>query len=146
MKTPFVVLGCLLAGSLYAAGAHTLTIDGARVDKTVATITFDGDKAILSFGDNSSSTHDLGSVVLDFNSTSGISDISVGQLSVTVGESITVSGVSEGTPIIIYNIRGEQLKAIAAPGSASCVITLDGMPGGVYILSAGSEIVKFVKR
>lgn len=146
MKTPSLVLGCLLAGCLCAAGAHTLTIDGARVDKTVATITFDGDKAILTFGDNSTSTHDLGSLVLDFNSTSGISDIRVGQLSVTVGESITVSGLSEGTPVIIYNVRGEQLKAFTASGSAECVIALDGVPGGVYILSAGSEIVKFVKR
>lgn len=145
MKIPFLVTGCLLVGCLYAAGAHTLTIDGARVDKTVATITFDGDKAILTFGDNSSSTHDMGSLVLDFTSASGVSDIRVGRLSVTVGESISVSGITGDTLISIYNLRGVRLKTIATTGP-ECVISLDNLPGGVYILSAGSDIVKFVKR
>ena len=145
MKTSFLMLGCLLAGSLCASAAHTLTIDGARVDKTVATITFDGDKALLTFGDNSTATHDLGSIVLDFTSTSGISDISVGTLSVTVGSSITVSGIPEGTSLSLYNIRGEELRSLQAPGS-ECEMSLDGLPSGVYLLRAGGEIVKFVKR
>ena len=145
MKTPFFVLGCLLAGCLYAAGAHTLTIDGARVDKTVATITFDGDKALLTFGDNSSEAHDLEAVKLDFSSTSSLSDLRVGTLSVTVGSSITVSGVAEGTSMLIYDMHGLQVKALTAD-APECVVSLEGLAPGAYIFRAGNEIVKFVKR
>ncbi|MDE6377962.1 MAG: T9SS type A sorting domain-containing protein, partial [Duncaniella sp.] len=127
------------------AGAHTLTIDGAAVNKTVATITFDGDKAILTFGDASSSTHDLESVKLDFRSTSSLTDLSVGTLSVTVGSSIVVSGVAEGTLMQVYDMRGVLLKAQSADAS-ECTVSLEGLDAGVYIFRAGNEVVKFVKR
>ncbi len=127
------------------AGAHTLTIDGVTVDKTVATITFDGDKAILTFGDNSSESHDLESVKLDFSSTTALTDLSVGSLSVSVGESILVSGVAEGTPMQVYNLRGVLVKSQTADGS-ECSVSLEGLESGVYIFRAGNEIVKFVKR
>lgn len=127
------------------AGAHTLTIDGTTVDKTVATITFDGDKAILTFGDNSSESHDLESVKLDFTSTSSLTDLNIGTLSVSVGQSIVVSGVAEGTMMLVYDMQGVQVKAQKAD-STECNVSLEGLAPGVYIFRAGNEIVKFVKR
>ena len=144
METKLLALAMMMSATAMA-GAHKLSIDGIPVDKTVATITFEGDKAILTFGDNTSSTHDLESVKLDFNSTSSLTDLRIGTLSVTVGSSIFVSGVDEGTLMLVYDMRGVQVKSQRADGS-ECEVSLEGLDAGVYIFRAGNEVVKFVKR
>lgn len=147
MNLRHLTVGILMAAASVSAAAHTLTIDGQKVEKTVATITFDGDNAILTFSDNSTSSHDLSSVSLDFSSDThvGIADIAVGVLSVSVGESITLAGAPEGTPVKIYNMRGVAVKSITTLADET-IIPLDGLEGGVYVLRCGNEIVKFVKR
>lgn len=145
MKTPSILFACLLAGCLSASAAHTLTIDGAKVLKSVATITFDGDKAILTFSDNTSAAHDLESVKLDFSATSALTDLHIGSLSVTVGSSILVSGIAEGTLMQVFDLKGSLVKSQVAD-APECTLSLEGLQGGVYIFRADNEIVKFVKR
>lgn len=71
------LLALMFTGASWADDTQTVTIDGAAAGKTVKQITFNGDKIILHFTDNTTyEGEDLSLVVITFNNASGISKTS----------------------------------------------------------------------
>lgn len=123
---------------------QTLTINGQKVEKVVSQLTFSGDNVVLHFG-SSEESYPMEEVQIDFAPSSGIDNIKTFQLNGFLDGQLNISGLAAGTPIAVYDISGKKLAQAWAEGETTRV-SLDGLNGGVYILKAGNQIVKFVKR
>ena len=142
-----VLIGLSMAGSLFAATTQTLLINGEPVEKVVSSITFDGNNVVLHFG-NETESHDMNLVKLSFkHDTSGLNSLKTYSFKGKIeGGVLTVSGLDGGTPIYIFNISGVAQTSAQADGEGNAVIDVNGLPGGIYIMQAGNNCIKFVKQ
>ena len=133
----------LLSVSLaYAEAKQKLTINGQTVEQTVTRITFDGDNVVLHFTGDATQTEDMEAVVLgfDYSPTTAIS-----VLRGTVDNSLSLSGVDDGTVVTIYDAQGKTVATTTAR-EAKAVLSVSTLKSGVYILKAGRQVVKFIKK
>lgn len=117
-----LTLALAVSASAYAQDVkQVVTINGTANEKTVQTITFEGDNVSLLYSDGTSETADMEAVVISFE---------------YEATAITVSSVSEnGEAKKIYDINGRQVRS-----------TLDALPQGVYIVKSANKSVKFIKK
>ena len=137
----FLFLTAVLLFSLGASANQKLTINGEEVQKTVATITFDGDNVVLTFSDQSQQTADMATVIISFDTDAS----AIHSLKSPVGSMLDISGLAEGTELTIYDAAGKKLSYTKA-GKDRSTLSVENLKSGVYILKAGNKIVKFVKR
>ncbi|MCH5246504.1 MAG: T9SS type A sorting domain-containing protein [Muribaculaceae bacterium] len=152
-----LVLAMAGVGSMFAATTQTLQINGEEVDKVVSSITFDGDKVVLHFGEDTES-YDMNVVSIALETTvdsgdtgdddkSGITDVKAFSFKgVVEGDWMTVGGVAAGTNVVVYNLNGATVAAAQADGAGVATVNISQLAGGVYIVRAGNQCVKFVKR
>ncbi len=134
------------SGTASVMADAVLTVNGQKVENTVARLSFEGDNVKVTFIDDSTLSHDMGDVSFSFVSSVGVETVSsFGSLTVTVGKQLEISGISEGCSLQVYDLHG-RLSAKATASGESCVIDISNLEGGAYILKAGNEIVKFIKR
>ena len=135
-----------MAGSLLAETTQTLLINGEQVDKVVSSITFDGDNVVLHFGEDTESYDmNLVSLTLDYNS--GVNNLNVYSFNGRIeGGVLSVSGLNADTPIYIYNLSGMTETSSRADSAGNALIDVESLPSGIYIMQAGNNCVKFVKR
>lgn len=148
MKKKISILASLvIAGSSMAALANAVfTVNGQKVEKAVAHLTFDGDNVNLNYADQTSESHDLEALAIKFDdSLTAVGSLNFSKLSVTVGSTLEINGIEPGTQLSVYDVNGRMIASQVAADSYE-VIDLSAAPAGVYILRAGNEIVKFVKR
>ena len=117
-----LTLALAVSASAYAQDVkQVVTINGTANEKTVQTITFEGDNVSLLYSDGTSETADMEAVAISFE---------------YEATSITVSSVAEnGEAKKIYDINGRQVRS-----------TLDALPQGVYIVRSANKSVKFIKK
>ena len=143
-----IIMAALFATAIFTAAmadnAQTLVINGEKVEKVVSQITFSGDNVVLHF-DGDEATYPMDDVEISFTQTAGINSLNTFRLNGIVGGTLQVSGLAEGTPVSVYDASGKKLAETRANGETTQV-ALDGMAPGIYILKAGNQIVKFVKR
>ena len=138
-----VVVLLLTAVSLAKAGnKQQLTINGQTVQNVVTRITFEGDNVVLYFIDSQSQTVDMDAVVLGFNY-SPTTSISV--LRGTVDNSLNLEGLDEDTMVSVYDAQGK-LVATTTAREAKAVLSVSTLKSGVYVLKAGRQVVKFIKK
>lgn len=58
---------------------------------------------------------------------------------------LLLSGVNDGTAVVIYNANGMVVKQAAAV-DGNCTISLDGLATGTYIVTFKNTTFKFLKR
>lgn len=134
-----------LCGIANADVVQTLTVNGQKVEKVVSQLTFSGDNVILHFADSEES-YALDDVVIDFlGGTNAIEKITAFKLNGLVDGQLDVSGVPAGTTVSVFDVSGKKLSSVNS-SSDSVHIDLCGLNSGVYILKAGNQVVKFVKR
>lgn len=132
----------MLASPIKAETTQTLIINGEVVEKIVTKITFDGDNAVLTFSDTSVRTEDMGNVVLRFTSSpTSIKNVEAFQLNNVVGDNLDINGLAEGAKVVIYDTSGKDV--ITTNGSN---INVSSLKPGMYILKAGNQVVKFIKK
>ena len=118
---------------------QTLTINGETVEKAVVSITFDGDNVVLHFDDASEQSADMNTVTLNID----VSGTGISVLKGEVTDRLSIEGLPEGTPVTIYDASGRLVLSSLASNLSPLTSHL---PHGVYVLKAGNQIVKFVKR
>lgn len=123
---------------------QTLTINGQKVEKVVSQITFSGDNVVLHFN-GSEEAYPMNDVQIDFSGTDGINNVSTFTFNGIVDGQLNLAGLAAGTPVAVYDISGKKVAATRAQAEAT-QLNVDNLNGGVYILKAGNQIVKFVKR
>ncbi len=133
-----------LCGFAYADATQTLTINGENVTRTVSQFTFDGNNVVVHFSDSNES-YPLDNVVLEFNQTTGIGQISVFKMNTLADGSLDISGLSEKTHLNIFDSTGKEVSSQLANGS-SVHLDISGLASGIYILKANDNIIKFIKK
>lgn len=141
MAAFFVMSMC---GFVHADVVQTLTINGQKVEKVVSLLTFSGDNVVLHF-DGSEESYPMDEVQIDFTSATGIDNISTFKFNGVIDEQLNIAGLAEGTTVAVYDISGKKLAQAKAQGETT-QIRVENLNSGVYILKAGNQIVKFVKR
>ena len=133
----------LLSVSAALAGVgQQLTINGQTVEKSVTRITFDGDNVVLHFIGGDSQTADMESVILGFEYSP---TTAIHTLRGTVGNSLSLEGLEPGTEVSIYDAQGKLVTTTTA-SEAKAVLSTSTLKKGVYMLKAGPQAVKFIKR
>lgn len=147
MKKRFFVAALFimsLCGIAQADVQQTLTINGQKVEKVVSQITFSGDNVVLHFN-GSEESYPMNDVQIDFSGASGINSVSTFTLNGIVDGQLNIAGLAAGTSVAVYDVSGKKVAATRAQGDAT-QLDINNLNGGVYILKAGNQIVKFVKR
>lgn len=135
------MVGCCC---LMANAAQTLTINGQKVEKTVARITFSDDNAVLHFADTTTA-YPMETVEITFSTETGIQALNTFTINGLAGNELNIGGLTEGMRICIYDAQGRNLVSTNAPGEKFS-LNISTLPTGVYILRAGENIIKFSKR
>jgi len=98
--------------------------------------------------DNSWSHMDLHPLLLElfFNDagTDGIGNLEIlegGKLK----DKLLLGGLPEGTPVMVFNTAGHQCLS-ARISSKETPIDTSKLPNGIYIVKAGKNVIKFVKK
>ncbi|MBR5687555.1 MAG: T9SS type A sorting domain-containing protein [Prevotella sp.] len=138
-----VLIAMTFALGIYAG--QRLTINGETVEKAVTQITFDGDQAVLHFADDTTESVDMNSVIMEFVITTGINTKNNAFiLKGAVDGELNISGL-ETDRINIYDASGRIALSTRVSGS-DVHIDARHLRSGMYILQAGNQIVKFMKR
>ena len=139
-----IIAACLLLTAVpaLAEGLQQLTVNGQTVEKIVGRITFDGDNVVLHFQDGTDMTASMDAVVLAFQYTP---TTVIGMLRQPVGRSLNIEGLDEGTIVSIYGAQGCLVVTTTAQ-QARTVLSTKAMKNGTYVLKAGNQLVKFIKR
>jgi nitrogen fixation protein FixH len=133
-----LLLGTTLAN---AENVQSLIINGEKVAKAVAKITFDGDNVVLHFSDATQQTTDMGGVVITFADPTAIQSLTAFQLKGIVNGQLNLQNVREGATINVYDAAGRQVVS-----TRQSQIDLSRQKAGVYVLKVDNHVVKFVKR
>ena len=80
-------------------------------------------------------------VELFSESPTSIKDINAFQLNKVVDGSLNISGLAEGTLVKIFDASGKQMTS-----TYDTTINVSNLKAGMYIMKAGNQIVKFVKK
>lgn len=137
-------MACLLsvAFTAQAGNVQTLVINGEKVEKVVARITFEGDNVVLTFSDQTAQTADMESVKLSFTP----EDLTaIGTIRNAVNKTFSIEGLEPGTEITVYNADGKQVLTTHASEDLT-ILKMTSLKKGVYLMKAGKQVVKFIKR
>jgi len=135
----------LTVGTAFADNSQVVIINGQEVQKVATKITFSGDNATVSFSDGSSQTADMAQVVINLNVTTDIRKVETFSFNGLIGDVLTLSNVAEGTTVTIYDATGKVLQQVKATDTTLSLNTAS-LKNGVYVLKAGNQIVKFLKK
>lgn len=141
-KLTLITVLCLLMGlSVQAEKKQTLTINGQKVEKVATRITFDGDNAVITFGDQTSQTADMEQVKISFSAV----PTAIGTIKEQVADVLNINGLEPGTTIEIYDAQGKKVITTRAE-EARAILNTRSLKGGIYLLKANRQVVKFIKR
>ena len=139
--TLIATLSLLMGLSVQAEKKQTLTINGQTVEKVATRITFEGDNVIITFGDQTTQTADMEQVKLSFAPVS----TAIGTIKEHVTDVLDINGLEPGTTVDIYDAQGKKVMTTRAD-EARTILNTHSLKGGIYLLKANRQVVKFVKR
>ena len=80
------------------------------------------------------------------HSTNSVEDQPVVLPQATIAEnSVSISGIADGTTVTVYTISGTAVCSGIATGE-ECTVSLDLLPSGLYIVTYNDTTIKFFKR
>jgi hypothetical protein len=62
------------------------------------------------------------------------------------GDEVVFRGLQDGTTASIYTVGGQLVGQVKATDNAPLTISLQNRPTGVYIIKAGTETIKIMKK
>lgn len=141
-KLSLIAIACLLMGlSAQAEKKQTLTINGQTIEKVATRITIEGDNVIVTFGDQTTQTADMEQVKLSFTPVS----TAIGIIKEHVADVLNINGLEPGTEVEIYDAQGKKVMTALAD-DVRAILNTRSLKGGIYLLKANRQVVKFIKR
>ena len=58
---------------------------------------------------------------------------------------VLISGIADGTIVTVYTTNGTAICSAIAAGE-ECVVSLDSLPSGLYIVTYNDTTIKFFKK
>ncbi len=135
----------LTVGTAFADNSQVVIINGQKVEKVATKITFNGDNAVVTFSDGTTDTADMSNVVIYLNVSTDISKVQTFNYNGIIGDELRLSNIAEGTTVTIYDATGKVLQQVKATDTTLSLNTAS-LKNGVYVLKAGNQIVKFLKK
>lgn len=135
----------LTVGTAFADNSQIVIINGQEVEKVATKITFSGDNAVVSFSDGFSQSADMSQVVIYLNVSTDIRKVETFSFNGLIGDELHLSNIAEGTAVTIYDATGKVLQQVKATDTTLSLNTAS-LKSGVYVLKAGNQIVKFLKK
>jgi len=135
----------LTVGTAFADNSQVVIINGQEVEKFATKITFSGDNAIVTFSDGTTDTADMSNVIIYLNVSTDISKVQTFNFNGLIGDELHLSNIAEGTAVTIYDATGKVLQQVKATDTTLSLNTAS-LKNGVYVLKAGNQIVKFLKK
>ena len=135
----------LTVGTAFADNSQIVIINGQKVEKVATKITFNGDNAVVTFSDGSSQSADMSQVVIYLNVSTDIRKVETFSFNGLIGDELHLSNIAEGTAVTIYDATGKVLQQVKATDTTLSLNTAS-LKNGVYVLKAGNQIVKFLKK
>jgi hypothetical protein len=132
-------------GTAFADNSQIVIINGQKVEKVATKITFNGDNAVVSFSDGSSQSADMSQVVIYLNVSTDIRKVETFSFNGLISDELHLSNIAEGTAVTIYDATGKVLQQVKATDTTLSLNTAS-LKNGVYVLKAGNQIVKFLKK
>lgn len=147
MKKILISLVSLFAvsGTALADNTQTVIINGKTVDKVAASITVSGDNATVKFTDGTSETADMSAVTIYLNVATDIRRVQTFSYNGIIGDELMLSNLTSGSTVEIYDASGRKVQTATA-GSTTLSMNVSSLRGGVYLLKAGNNIIKFMKK
>lgn len=130
------------------AGASNavVTVNGIQVEHALSQLTFEGDNVILHFADDAPErSEDMAAVTISMSGTTDISRLKTFTTARPVGNQLMLDGIAAGDRIAIYDTGGRLRMQTTSPGSR-VRFSLESLATGMYIVRAGSNIIKFQKQ
>ena len=127
-----------------------ITVNGLAVTKTMSEISFDQDDVVIAYSDGTSAKFSKSDdIEITFNQPTSVEATQEALETFTyggiVGDELVVSGIADGTSVVVYAINGVNVASGKVSGD-SARINVSGLTSGVYILRAGKNVVKFIKK
>lgn len=123
-----------------------VVVNGTPVENILSQITFEGDNVVLHFADGvADRSEDMGTVTITMPNTTGIARIKTAAAVAAVGNELVMDGIAAGERIAIYDTGGRLRMQTTSPGSR-VRFSLESLATGMYIVRAGSNIIKFQKQ
>ena len=128
---------CLLCLAVWAMADDVQTVDASKV----ASVSFSGDNVVITFGDQTSQIADMEQVRLSFSAL----PTTIGTIKEHVVDVLDINGIEPGTTIEIYDAQGKKVITARAD-EARTILNTHSLKGGIYLMKANRQVVKFVKR
>ena len=128
---------CLLCLSVWVMADDVQTVDASKV----ASVSFSGDNVVITFGDQTSQIADMEQVRLSFSAL----PTTIGTIKEHVVDVLDINGIEPGTTIEIYDAQGKKVITARAD-EARTILNTHSLKGGIYLMKANRQVVKFVKR
>lgn len=144
-----IIAGCVaIAFSLCCHAEKTLTINGSQAERSdVKEITFAGDNLKLTYENGETFAMDMETVEINFTETTSIKESFANTFSYNtlVEEQLELSGLEAGSLVQVFRMDGRLLHSSIAEGERM-TIPVSNYTSGSYLLKAGNQIVKFMKK
>ena len=87
----------------------------------------------------------MSQVVIYLNVSTDIRKVETFNFNGLIGDELHLSNIAEGTAVTIYDATGKVLQQVKATDTTLSLNTAS-LKNGVYVLKAGNQIVKFLKK
>lgn len=128
------------------AGNVVVSVNGTQAERTLKQITFEGDNVVLHFADATpGQTEPMNTVAITLPASTHIdraTTLTTGRLS---ADELSLVGIARGERVALYDGSGRLRMQTTAPGG-DMSLSVAGLRPGVYVVKAGSKIVKFQKK
>ena len=143
-----VLLLAVLAVALFSfarTDLHTVSFNGVQMDKQVTSISYNDNTITLTWSDNTSISGEMAELMLKLALDNDINKVRIYLVSGFYDKNILVKGLTSGTPIYIYDMKGREMTHMDVAEHGT-VVDIHNLNTGVYFLKNNSTIVKFVKK
>ena len=149
-----ILLFALLASTVFSyarTDLHTVSFNGVQMDKQVTSISYFENTVTLTWSDNTSYVHTTlcgqlsAELMLKLAMDNDINKVRIYLVSGLYDKNILVKGLTSGTPIYIYDMKGREMAHMDAAEHGT-LVDIHNLNTGVYFLKNNSTIVKFVKK
>lgn len=121
-----------------------ISIDGCVPSKMVTSITYDQDKIVLTWNDNTVMSGQLSRLISDILSSDGLTNANIYSVNGIYAHKIHIRGLQKEYPLIVYALNGRIMERVELT-SDICSLDISSLPTGVYVLRNNTSLVKFVK-
>lgn len=148
MKQRILIVLSLVATCMFCyGGTSVLRVNGEEVGKTLQSISFDGDKAVVKFSDGTSTSYQMDLMEVVFkNQSTAMEETGIRLLSTLVAKELVVEGGAKDELVQVYDMNGRLHLQTTTLAQEALHMDVSKLSQGMYVLRVGGEAIRFIKQ